>query len=125
MLYSDNTHILDVLPKFNDAISVYSEDYYRSHNEYDMFMQTAQSISHANLFMDKKRVTVYNFYFDYTLHTFLRGYPNSPACSSTLKYIPRNNFRLDYALDNMHPGIKSHELIATIILNTIKEKYEN
>lgn len=122
MLYITSNHLVNILPKYNGTIGNKTEEFYRVHSDYDLFNETTLSISHVNLFLEKKQIKVYNFYFDQALHLLLTQYPNSPANSHNLIYIDREKIKVDIALDNMHPGVKSQELMAEIMLNIIKEK---
>jgi len=124
MLYCTNSR-LGVIPNSEDSFRrQLSEEYYRLHGDYDLFMQTALSISHANLFLEKKQVPVYNFYFDTGLNERFTQYPDTPANSHKLNFLISEEMRIDVALDNRHPGVKSQELIAKNMLNIIKEKHD-
>lgn len=118
LIFSDENKIIDILPNFpNQFLPHLPDEYYKIHSDYDLFIQSIHSISHANLFLEQKHIPVYNFYFDATLHSQLSKHP-----SNLILTFLRREMKIDIALDNMHPGVKSQELVAENILNTIKEK---
>ena len=106
---------LQILPNNSEC-----EGYYKVHSDYDLFMETALSIAHANLFLVSSKIKTYNFYFDRKLRLLLSQYPNNVARNYELSYLQRS-FQ-DTAPDKFHPGEKTQKTMANSIIKFIKEK---
>jgi lysophospholipase L1-like esterase len=84
-----------------------------THNSTDSIIRAWYHIHHANLFLDSLGVKHYNFFIDYTHYR-----PHKPlAVDIPMKVI--STVCMDLALDNLHPGPKTHERIARDIKECI------
>lgn len=97
------------------------KQYYQVHNQYDLLVRSVMDMHHANLFLSSKGIKTYNFYIDRTINNL-----NDSKLSNLLKdigliYLDLRKFRLDLAIDKMHPGPISQKEIANFILETVKK----
>lgn len=107
----DNTEYF--LPSSDDSFM--KRNYYTLHSDYDLAMQSILDIHHANMFLATKNIKVYNFIFDEILLdlNIQRGF-NLP-----IKFIKLRQLFVDRALDGGHPGIRTQQNIANVMLDHI------
>ena len=95
------------------------EKYYCLHNDYDLYANTILSIHHADLFLRTKLKNVLHTHFDTDITSDKISVPLVQSLKIKSLYLPP--VFIDYAKDDIHPGPKTHEVIA----NTInKELYD-
>lgn len=86
------------------------------HSESDLATRTWLNVHHANLFLKSMNIPVYNFFVSLK---YLKKYKQSFVA------VPYSNIKvekleeIDKALDNLHPGPKSHIAIAGKIIKVL------
>ena len=96
------------------------ELYYRTHDEYDLCVRSIKNIHHATCYFTSKKITVSNFYVDGRLYPMvLSPDTNTKNMLVDMKYISHRLMKIDKALDDLHPGVKSHKMMAELIYHYI------
>jgi len=97
--------------------TVLSNSWARVHPESDTATRTWLYVHHATLYLKSIGVKVYNVSADYSK---VKKYKPNYLNLEFYKIKTRTMLPPDKALDNMHPGPKTHKLIASEIINIIK-----
>lgn len=110
LVHENDQSIIKIIPSKFDT----NKNFYIFHTEHDLIVQSIMDIHHANMFLLNKNIKVYNFYLDMLLSksTLFNIIPE-------ITFIPIYLVRSDFALDNMHPGIKSNGEIAKFFMKHI------
>jgi hypothetical protein len=86
-----------------------------THNDYDINTRNWIHIHHANLVADKLNLKMYNLFGgEYQKERF-----SNPKCIQINNIIDFDFYSEDLALDNAHPGPKSHRSLAEKIYNVL------
>lgn len=117
----DESVVVDLAPWLVES-SLESHSYYNHlYNEYDSVMQTKMYISHANLFLQSRKIKVYNLVTQKADVCYLT------LGGTTFSHIPvyiSDHYRHKYprALDGGHPGVDGHAAFARDLIALIETK---
>lgn len=117
MVMMDDAQPRDILPSHNPASEMdFINAYYSVHSDTDMSYQTIRSMSHASLYLKSRNIQVASIY-----HSIVLNHSPFPASMrSSLEFIGRK-WWVDYASDGTHPGPKSQEILANLILPLLQK----
>lgn len=102
----------------------FAKSYYEVHNDYDMAMKTVLHVHHADMFLRQKNLKTLHLIKSNLDETVLKNILlNKPSWFDTPYYLMMAEY-VDFGVDNIHPGPKTHTLMSKIILNKLQEKYD-
>ena len=98
------------------------KNYYEVHNDYDLIIKTLLHIHHADMFFQQKNIKALHLIKSYKEETTMKNLLHNKKLKwfdtkhdlMILEYI-------DFGLDKIHPGLKTHMLMSKIILNKLQE----
>jgi len=88
------------------------------HNDYDLSVRAGLYIHHAECFLKTKGATQYHFCAHHGLFNLMPEFSIVPETFINKKILPK----IDKALDNSHPGLKSHEQAAKNLYEIINAR---
>jgi hypothetical protein len=90
--------------------------YFLVHTEYDIAVRSWHHIHQTTLYLEKLNLQFLNVFNDYNeLIKYKPIYINAPICDIRIE-----NLKIDKALDNFHPGVRSHINIANSLLSYLR-----
>ena len=129
LLLSDTGESSNIMPnRMTHSISTGNSDwehFYKVHGDYDLYVRYIRNVHHAMCYLATKEVKVTNASIDpwkkrwsNTTNDYIKN------MAVDVQYIDMSKIICDKALDNLHPGVKTHAKLAEIIYNIHKEKYD-
>jgi len=100
--------------EFDKNLAFQNADY-----DYDLSMKNYLVMQHTNFLLDRRNIKSFSILWSHDLH--LNPKPDHIEIPNFIDTVRPFNCVLDKAIDNQHPGIRSHNLLADKIYDKIKE----